>query len=43
MKYFENINDLNEYYNVDSKHPLIDIRRYADIIPLTSEKRACYV
>ena len=34
MKYFENINDLNEYYNVDSKHPLIDIRKYSDIIPL---------
>jgi len=34
MKYFENINDLTEYYKVNLKHPLIDIRRYADIIPL---------
>jgi AraC-like DNA-binding protein len=34
MRYFKNIDDLNEYYKVKSKHPFIDIRRYSDIIPL---------
>ena len=34
MKHFENINELSEYYAIDSKHPLIDIRRYEDIMPL---------
>ena len=34
MKVFENINSLNKYFNIDSKHPLIDIQRYSDIIPL---------
>jgi len=38
MKYFENINDVNDYYKVDSKHPLIDIRRYEDVIPSTPVK-----
>ena len=33
MKYFENIKDVNEYFKIESKHPLIDIRRYSDIIP----------
>jgi len=40
MKYFESINDLNKFYKFDSKHPLIDIRRYSDIIlskPIKSE------
>lgn len=38
MKYFENINDVNEYFKIESKHPLIDIRRYSDIIPLIPNK-----
>jgi len=38
MKYFENINDVNNYYGLESKHPLIDIRRYSDIIPSTPNK-----
>ena len=33
MQYFENINDLNEYYKVNSKHSLIDIQKYSDIVP----------
>ncbi len=38
MKYFENIKDLNQFFNIKSQHPLIDIRRYSDIIPsITSE------
>ena len=32
MKYFKNIDDLNNALNIDSKHPLIDIQRYEDII-----------
>ena len=32
MKYFENINDLNDALKINSKHPLIDIQRYEDII-----------
>ncbi len=31
MKYIENIKDLNEYYNINSKHALIDIQKYSDI------------
>ena len=38
MKYFENIVDVNEYYHIKSKHPLIDIRRYSDVIPSTLSK-----
>ena len=38
MKYFENISNVNEYLKIDSKHPLIDIRRYADIMPLIPMK-----
>jgi len=38
MKYFENINNLSEYFEIDSKHPLIDIRRFADIMPLIPMK-----
>ena len=38
MKYFENIVDVNEYFEIKSKHPLIDIRRYSDIIPSTPNK-----
>jgi AraC-like DNA-binding protein len=35
MLYFENINEINKASNLgDSKHPLIDIRRYSDILPL---------
>jgi AraC-like DNA-binding protein len=34
MKFFKSINSLNKYFNIESKHPLIDIRRYSDIIPL---------
>ena len=33
MKYFENIKDINDYFEIDSIHSLIDIRRYSDIIP----------
>ncbi|OYT16317.1 MAG: hypothetical protein B7C24_08425 [Bacteroidetes bacterium 4572_77] len=35
MKYFVNIKDVNDYYQMDSLHPLIDIRKYSDIIPST--------
>jgi len=38
MKYFENIKDVNEYYKIESKHPLIDLRRYSDIIPSQPNK-----
>ncbi|RLD64298.1 MAG: AraC family transcriptional regulator [Bacteroidetes bacterium] len=38
MKYFENIEDVNDYYNIESKHPLIDIRRYSDVIKTNSSK-----
>ncbi len=31
MKYIENIKDLNIYYEQNSKHQLIDIRKYSDI------------
>ena len=34
MKYFENLSDLHEEFNIQLKHPLIDIQRYSDIIPL---------
>lgn len=37
-EHFKNINDLNKHSNIDSKHPLIDIRRYEDIIPLIPMK-----
>lgn len=34
MQYFENINKFNKYLGLEnSKHPLIDIRRYSDILP----------
>ena len=33
MNYFINIKDVNDYFKIESKHPLIDIRRYSDIIP----------
>jgi len=32
MKYLENIKDLNEYYKVNSRHQLIDIQKFSDII-----------
>ncbi len=35
MKYYENI---GEYLDVETQHPLIDIRRYEDIIPLIPVK-----
>jgi AraC family transcriptional regulator, transcriptional activator of pobA len=38
MKFFKTINNLNEYFNIESRHPLIDIRRYSDIIPLIPKK-----
>ena len=38
MKYFESINSVNEYFNIKSQHPLIDIRKYSDIIPPTPRK-----
>jgi len=38
MKYFENIKDVNEYYNIESKHPLIDIQRYSDVIKANTNK-----
>lgn len=31
MKHFKNIQNLNEYYGINLKHPLIDIRKYEDI------------
>ena len=40
MKHFKDIQNLGEFYNVDVKHPLIDIRKYEDIIsdgPLKKE------
>jgi len=40
MKFFENINNLNEYFNIESRHPLIDIRRFEDLrslIPMKTE------
>lgn len=30
MKYFENIQNLSEYYGLNLKHPLIDIRKYEE-------------
>jgi len=30
LKHFKDIQNLNNYYNIDSKHPLIDIKRYED-------------
>jgi len=30
MKHFENIQNLSNYYDVDLKHPLIDIQKYED-------------
>ena len=38
MKYFENINDLQEEFSIQLKHPLIDIRRYTDILPMIPMK-----
>ncbi len=38
MNFFENINDLNKYFKIESQHSLIDIRRYEDIIPLIPMK-----
>jgi len=34
MKRFNTISDINRNFNIDPQHPLIDIRRYADIISL---------
>lgn len=31
MKHFENIQNISEYYGVDIKHPLIDIKKYEDV------------
>jgi len=31
LKHFKDIQNLNEYYNVDLKHPLIDIQKYEDV------------
>ncbi len=31
MKFFKTIHELNEYFNIDSSHPLIDIRRFEDV------------
>ncbi len=31
MKHFKDIKNLSEFYNVDLKHPLIDIQKYEDI------------
>ena len=30
MKHFKNIQNISEYYGVDTKHPLIDIKKYED-------------
>ena len=30
MKHFSNIQKLTQFYNIDSKHPLIDIQKYED-------------
>jgi len=35
MKYFENIIDVNDYFKIEPQHPLIDIRKYSDVIPAT--------
>ena len=32
MKYIENIKGLNKYYRINSKHELIDIQKFSDII-----------
>jgi len=37
MKYIESIKEINEFFNIESQHPLIDIRKFSDII--TSELR----
>ena len=31
MKHFKDIQNISEFYNVDLKHPLIDIRKYEDV------------
>ena len=31
MKFFKDIQNLSEFYNVDLKHPLIDIQKYEDV------------
>jgi len=33
MKYIENIREVNDFFGIESQHPLIDIRRFSDIIP----------
>jgi len=39
MQHFESINEFNKYLNLrNSKHPLIDIRRYSDVISLMPKK-----
>ncbi len=43
MKYLENIKDLNEYYKVNSKHPLIDIQKYSNIDSSKSLKKGAVV
>ncbi len=43
MKYFEEIHSLNEYYKIDLKHPLVDIRRYSDIINRISLKKESFI
>ena len=32
MKYYETIKEINDHFKLDTKHPLIDIRKYSDII-----------
>ena len=33
MKYIENIKEINDFFGIESQHPLIDIRRFSDIVP----------
>ncbi len=38
MKYFENITEINDHFKLDTIHPLIDIRRYSDVLPVIPKK-----
>lgn len=39
MKLFRNMRELNEYHHIDSRHPLLDIRRFADLRLAANVKR----
>jgi len=34
MNHFKSIPDVNEYLNIETQHPFIDIRKYEDLLPL---------